>query len=162
MKRGISHKLSSLDVKERGNQGMSNKSINKINSIWRFYSYSFLRNGFIIHVVDFFGINVSMRWWRETKLMHHPLGFGAFSSTTTIVYERFLETNANRSISRVNGTIDACSFPETRTSHSVWSYAIPILPSSSAKKIPFLVPRVVGLCISYSLDISTHKNKHSF
>ena len=31
---------------------------------------------------------------REAELMHHPISFGAFSSTSTIVNECLLEANA--------------------------------------------------------------------
>ena len=53
-------------------------------------AYSFLSDVLNVDVFGAFVIMIS----RKTKLMHHPVGFGAFPSAPSIVYQRFLESDA--------------------------------------------------------------------
>ena len=116
-------------------------------------AYSFLSDVLNVDVFGAFVIMIS----GKAKLMHHPLGFGALSSVPTIVYQRFLESNAFTAFSTgwIYWPVDASGFPESRTSNPIRSYTVSVFSTSSAKEVPFFVSHSTGLCIPMHQKKST-------
>ena len=50
---------------------------------------------------------------RETKLMHHPISLGAFTSTALVIDEGLLEANAVGEGIIVNGLVNSSCLPES-------------------------------------------------
>jgi len=89
--------------------------------------------------------NISNVGWK-TKLMHHPISFGAFSSTSTIVHQRLLEANAFMGfLHAVYRLIYSCGFPKPWPCYPVWPHTVPVLPPSYAEKVPFFLPNWIHL-----------------
>lgn len=65
----------------------------------------------------------------EAEFMHHPVSFHSLSSTSSVVNQRFLQANAVVGILAhiVDWPVYSSGFPETRASHPVGPYAIPVL-----------------------------------
>ena len=86
----------------------------------------------------------------KAKLVHHPIGFGAFSCTSAIVNKCFLESNAVTAFSSegIYRLVNASCFPKSRPCHPIRSYAIPILSSSFAKEVSFIISHTAWLYIN--------------
>lgn len=84
------------------------------------------------------------RW--EAKLVHHPISFGAFSSTSTIVNERLLEANALTALPSVgiHGLVYASGLPKPGPSYSIWPDTVLVLPPSLAVKVPLFISHVAA------------------
>ena len=87
---------------------------------------------------------------RKAKLVHHPISFGAFPSTSTVIDQGLLEANAFMGFFHtVYGLVNPCGFPESRLCHPVRPYAVPVLSSSSAEEVPFFVPQRIHFFMHY-------------
>lgn len=80
--------------------------------------------------------------------MHHPIGFGALSSTSTIVNEGLLEANALVPFSSIgiHRLVNARRLPKSRPSDPIRPYAVLVLSPSLAKEVPFLLPAAAPIC----------------
>lgn len=87
----------------------------------------------------------------EAELVHHPVGFGAFSSRANVVDERLLEADALMIIGSssrgggIDGSVNPRGLPETGACHPVRPYAVPVLPSPHAEEVPFFLPHCAYL-----------------
>lgn len=80
----------------------------------------------------------------KAKLVHHPISFGAFPCTSSVVNQSFLEANALIvfpiiSSMRMHRLVDAGRFPESRPRHPIRSNAVLVLSPSFAKEIPLFI-----------------------
>ena len=72
--------------------------------------------------------------------MHHPIGFGAFSSASTVVDQGFLQANALIGcFNRIYRLVNACGFPKSGPCDSIRPYAVPILSPSYAEEVPLSI-----------------------
>lgn len=86
-------------------------------------------------------------WARgQAKFMHHPVGFEAFGSSTSIVHKRFLQPDAVDPTRGVNGLVRASGLPKPRASHSVGPCAVSVFPVPSTEKVPFFLPNSCQPC----------------
>jgi hypothetical protein len=83
--------------------------------------------------------------------MHNPISFGAFRSFTNIEHKSFFDTNFSTFI--CDNLISSSSFPIPRSSYSIGSCSIRILPISWTKKIPFFLTKN---CLTYTNLIIYH------
>lgn len=100
------------------------------------YSYSFLRDG--VGGVDVFGAFVE--GGGEAELVHHPVGFGAFSGAAAVVNQRLLQPYAFP-VRRVDRPVYAGRFPKTGPRHSIRPDAVLVFSPSSTEKVPLLLTR---------------------
>lgn len=77
---------------------------------------------------------------REAKLVHHPVSLGALAGASAVVHERLLEAYRLAGVvCRVDRPVDARRLPEPGAGDPVGPDAVPVLPSSQAEKVPFLL-----------------------
>jgi hypothetical protein len=76
----------------------------------------------------------------EAELVHHPVSLGALAGASAVVHEGLLEPDGLAGVGcRVDRPIDARRLPEPGPSDTVGSDAVPVLPSSHAEEVPFLL-----------------------
>lgn len=95
----------------------------------------------------------------KTEFMHHPVSFHSLSGTSSVVNQWFLEANAVVGIlaHMVDWPVYSSCFPETRASHSVGPYAIPVLSPPSAKEVPLFFCHIV-VCFWCNNNIKAKTN----
>jgi len=83
---------------------------------------------------------------REAELVHHPVGLGALAGAAAVVHEGLLEPDGlagvcsgGTSSDRVDRAVDAGGLPEAGAGDPVGPDAVPVLPSSQAEEVPFLL-----------------------
>lgn len=94
------------------------------------------------------GVGFCIGW--KAKLMHHPISFGAFASTSTVIDQWLLQANAFMGFFHaIYGLVNPCGLPEPWPSYPVWPHAVSVLPPSYAEKIPLFVPKRIHLFMHY-------------
>ena len=78
---------------------------------------------------------------REAELVHHPVGLGALAGAAAVVHEGLLEPDGLAGVcsGRVDRAVDAGGLPEAGAGDPVGPDAVPVLPSSQAEEVPFLL-----------------------
>ena len=74
---------------------------------------------------------------RKAELVHHPVRLGAFPGAACVVNEGLLEADA--ATGGAYGPVDAGGLPESGSGDPVRPDAVPVLPTSQAKEVPFLL-----------------------
>lgn len=119
-------------------------SLQKDVRVWFLITYSFLRIS-NISTLSYNGAGGAVRvniivviGGRTAKFMHHPISFGAFSGTSPVVNQSFLQPNAV-DMRIMNWLVDSSCFPKPRPSYSIRSDTILVLSPSSAEEVPLLI-----------------------
>lgn len=101
-------------------------------------TYSFLSNSFS----DDNGFGALVVAGRKAELVHHPVSLGPFSGASPVIHKGLLQPNTFSGPGRVYGFVNSGCFPETRTRHSIRSYAVSVFSSSFAEEIPLFIPYI--------------------
>ena len=84
----------------------------------------------------------------ESELVHHPVSLCAPAGAAAVVHEGFLEPDGLTGVcgggttsggGRVDRPVDAGGLPEAGAGDPVGPDAVPVLPSSQAEEVPFLL-----------------------
>lgn len=93
----------------------------------------------ILKINTYPGASIFSRGFRESVLMHNPIGFSSFRCFANVKHESFF--NSNFSPFRGDYLVRSRSFPITRASYSVRPRSIWVLSVSRTEKIPFFFPK---------------------